>query len=146
MAYTVKEAAESVGRSKTAILRAIQAGRVSATRDVLGQWLIDPSELYRVYAVVDAGEDDGAGIGADESPHEVEIRLLRELLVERERQVSSLTTSVEGLENVINDLMARLDQEAADRRRAYAQLTGLLTDQSGGGKAATIERSRWWPW
>ena len=149
MSYTVKEAAESAGKSKTAILRAIQAGRVSAQRDDLGQWRIDPAELHRVYPVVESGDEDGAGIGADETPHEVEVRLLRELLAERERQVSSLTTMNEGLENVISDLMARLDQEATDRRRAYAQLTGLLTDQrvpTEKVRASVPNWRRWWPW
>ena len=37
-------------RSDTsAPLRAIKAGRLSATRDDIGQWAIDPSELFRVF-------------------------------------------------------------------------------------------------
>jgi hypothetical protein len=33
-------------------LRAIKAGRISATRDDLGQWVIDPSELVRVFPLL----------------------------------------------------------------------------------------------
>ena len=46
---SLREAAREAGRSKSAILRAIQAGRLSATRLDDGGWSIDPSELFRVY-------------------------------------------------------------------------------------------------
>src|ERR1700730_12983101 len=42
-------AVEAVGMSKTSILRSIKAGRISAGRDELGQWAIEPRELHRVY-------------------------------------------------------------------------------------------------
>ena len=47
---TLAEAAKETGLTKPAILKAIQKGRVSATKDDKGQWLIDPAELFRVYA------------------------------------------------------------------------------------------------
>src|SRR3712207_2068377 len=44
------EAAHRVGKSKPTILRAIQTGKVSATRDEpTGEWRIEPAELFRVY-------------------------------------------------------------------------------------------------
>jgi len=159
---TIKEAADSTGKSKPTILRAIQSGRISAQRDAFGQWMIDPSELYRVY---DPAPESGADVGdthsdnasihidADESPPSVEIRLLRELLerllAERDLRIASLETINEGLENVVSDLMVRLDQEAADRRRAYAQLTNLLTDQRPAtekGRLGGDSVRRWWVW
>jgi hypothetical protein len=47
--YTIATAAAAVGRNKTAILRAIESGRVSAAKDENGEWQIDPAELHRVY-------------------------------------------------------------------------------------------------
>jgi hypothetical protein len=47
--YTIATAAAAVGRNKTAILRAIEAGKISAAKDENGEWQIDPAELHRVY-------------------------------------------------------------------------------------------------
>lgn len=33
-------------------MKAIQKGRISATRDAFGRWMVDPAELTRVYAPV----------------------------------------------------------------------------------------------
>ncbi|CAK0776861.1 conserved hypothetical protein [Gammaproteobacteria bacterium] len=164
---SLKAAAEATGKNKATIFRSIQAGRLSAQRDAFGQWIIDPSELFRVYDPVaenateaqrDVGDtqryDATKRNDVDEEPCEVEIRLLRELLgacerlaEERSHRISNLETTNEGLENVISDLMARLDQESADRRRAYAQLTNLLTDQRTlMEKVSKAPVRRWWAW
>lgn len=47
--YTIALAAAAVGRNKTAILRAIEAGKISGVKDENGEWHIDPAELHRVY-------------------------------------------------------------------------------------------------
>jgi hypothetical protein len=47
--YTIATAAAAVGRNKSAILRAIEAGKISVTRDENGEWQIDPAELHRIY-------------------------------------------------------------------------------------------------
>ena len=49
MTYSLQEAADAAGVNKSTILRAIQAGKVSATRNEHDQWLIEPAELHRVY-------------------------------------------------------------------------------------------------
>jgi len=59
---TLAETAKAAGRSKSALLRSIKAGRLSATRDALtGGWVVEASELHRLYtlpreAVTDAPE------------------------------------------------------------------------------------------
>src|SRR5262249_59842727 len=40
---------QATGCAKSTILRAIKAGRISAVRDDLGQWQIEPAELFRVF-------------------------------------------------------------------------------------------------
>ncbi|MGB9045620.1 MAG: hypothetical protein WCC81_24570 [Pseudolabrys sp.] len=47
--HTIATAAATVGRNKTAILRAIKAGKISVTKDENGEWQIDPAELHRIY-------------------------------------------------------------------------------------------------
>src|ERR1700730_17408275 len=63
MSYTLGQAAKAVGRSKTSILRSIKAGRISAGRDELGQWAIEPCELHRVYPPLTEDTDTGSGTG-----------------------------------------------------------------------------------
>jgi hypothetical protein len=45
---TLGTASQATGRAKSTILRAIKAGRISATRAETGEWSIDPAELFRV--------------------------------------------------------------------------------------------------
>jgi len=47
--FTLNQAAKACSKSKSAILKAIKTGRLSAIKDDLGQWCIDASELYRCY-------------------------------------------------------------------------------------------------
>ena len=49
MAFTLGTASQATGCAKSTILRAIKAGRISAVRDDLGQWQIEPAELFRVF-------------------------------------------------------------------------------------------------
>ena len=47
MAFTLGTASQATRCAKSTILRAIKAGRISAMRDDLGQWQIEPAELFR---------------------------------------------------------------------------------------------------
>src|SRR5438128_2306135 len=50
MRVSLAQAAGTVGRSRSTILRTIRAGKLSAERDELtGAWLIDMAELARVF-------------------------------------------------------------------------------------------------
>ena len=51
MGYTLGQASNATGRSKSTIQAAIKSGRISAQKDDIGQWSIDPAELHRVYPV-----------------------------------------------------------------------------------------------
>jgi excisionase family DNA binding protein len=46
---SLREAAKEAGLSKSTILRAVKAGRLSAARTEDGGYSIDPAELFRVY-------------------------------------------------------------------------------------------------
>ena len=49
MGYTLGDAARATGLNKSTILKAIRTGKVSASKDVHGQWCIEACELHRVY-------------------------------------------------------------------------------------------------
>ena len=114
--YSLKEAAEKTGKGKPAILKAIQKGRISAKKNELNEWEIDPAELHRVYPIVFGNSSESVSSERQETPKEPrmlqrEIELLRELIADKD--------------SVIDDLRRRLDQEAEERRK----LTLMLTDQ-----------------
>lgn len=117
---TLGQAAKETGVSKTAIARAIKSGRMSANKNDLGEYQIDPAELFRVYPVtpsVDSGAEHHA-TPKDSSGLHPQLEALREVL----RQI----------EGERDDLRRRLDEEAAERRQSAGEirrLTLLLTDQ-----------------
>ena len=118
MSYTLGTAAKATGKSKSTIHRAIKSGKISALRDASGGYQIDPSELHRVFVPVSQNRSTqhamGQSVTPDETPllrHEIE-RLKEER--ERERR---------QMQETINDLRHRLDEEASERRK----LTLLLT-------------------
>ena len=51
-ALSLSGAAATTGLNKTTALRSIKSGKISGTRDPLGQWAIDAAELHRVYPPV----------------------------------------------------------------------------------------------
>jgi regulator of replication initiation timing len=125
--YSLKEAAEACGRGKPAILKAIQKGRISANKNQLGEWEIDPSELHRVYQPVDkVSTQQGSGGEHQESVKETwEIEAIR-------RENALLREQTEILKEERQDLRRRLDDEATERRKSAEEirrLTLLLTYQ-----------------
>ena len=132
MRYTLKQAAEAAGKTKPTILRAIQAGKISATRDTISNtWIIDPAELHRVYPIESETKSPQETQRYDVTVNEIvvlrrELELkdekLKELQEERERERRTLQENIE-------DLRQRLNTEGEERRRLSAQVTALLTNQ-----------------
>jgi septal ring factor EnvC (AmiA/AmiB activator) len=128
MPYTLMQAAEATGKSKSTILRSIQSGKISASRDQLTQgWLIEPSELHRLYPAV-ARDAANAPALAHHAPQPEIAELLREVAhkdellarEQRERQRDHET---------IDELRRQLAATDEERRTTLRQLTALLTDQ-----------------
>lgn len=121
--FTLNQAAQISHKSKAAILKAIKNGRLSAKQNELKVWEIDPAELHRVYPYQ---------LENHELPPKkplVTTELLTELLVkekqERELDKEERRREREQLQNTIDDLRKRLDEEAQERRK----LTKLITHQ-----------------
>ncbi|WP_103336503.1 hypothetical protein [Pseudotabrizicola formosa] len=49
MVYTLGEAEQATGKSRSTICAAIKSGRIAARKDATGMFHIDPSELHRIY-------------------------------------------------------------------------------------------------
>jgi hypothetical protein len=122
MSYSLQQAADAAGVNKSTVLRAIQTGKVSATRNEHGQWLIEPAELHRVYppAGVGTGKVKGAGNDAHQD------------LAEANHRAAVAELEVGLLRGTIEDL--RRDR---DSWREQAQRLALPAP-------APIPRSRWW--
>ena len=94
MKFTISTAAAATGKGKSTIHRAIQSGKLSATRLDDGSFEIDASELFRVFTHVPTGHPEiipVGSIGAEVLQAENEF-LKRQL--ERERE---FVRSLEGL-------------------------------------------------
>lgn len=123
------QAAHAAKVSKTTIRRAIENGRLSASRQDDGSYAIDPAELHRVFPLSsDASGTVARSVTAnDTGALQVEVEMLRERLAEKD--------------GVIADL-----REDRDHWRAQAeQATRLLTDQRPAAQPDVRRRRRWWP-
>jgi hypothetical protein len=79
MSYSLSNAAAACGVYKSTVLRSIKSGRLTATKDALGQWRIEPAELHRVYppALSNGADSNGTRHGATaalvEAQHRAEL-------------------------------------------------------------------------
>jgi len=113
--YTLKEGAEACGKGKTALLKAIQKGRISASKNAFGEWEIDPAELHRVYPPVPKAAVNSS-VNESESERQAAASSAVELAVMTEK-IASLEAQLEREREFSRELSRRLDDEAAERRK-----------------------------
>ena len=126
MKLTLNQAAKECGRAKSTLSKALKSGKLSAERGEKGAYLIEPSELFRVFPK--SSNDDQSiptpNTKAEQgnSDLEREVEALRKEVatanIERERERAQLTDQIE-------DLRTRLDRESEERRT----LTAMIADQ-----------------
>jgi hypothetical protein len=145
--YTLTTASEAVRKSKSTVLRAIQKGRLSATRTDSGGWLIDPSELARVYP-------SAASLVAHLQEHPLLLRngdatdatsALRELQVRLEAAEGRIADK----EAQLADTREQIHDLRQQRDKAQEQLAAVLrlTDQrQPAPNSPAPARRSWWPW
>jgi hypothetical protein len=108
MSYTLGTAATATGLNKSTILRSIKAGRISATKNELGEWHIEPAELHRIYPPVASAPDRG-----DAPQHDAAVRL------------AELSAQIAGLREVAELLRAQRDDALAQRDKWEQQASRL---------------------
>jgi hypothetical protein len=134
MGLSLREAARKTGRSRSTILRAIQAGGLSVARKNDRLWSIDASELFRVYepkpsTAARADTEESVGRDAPDAPLgtaplEAEIRALQAMIAsERERRAEDrqrmIEMRVEHSERII-ELQAERDDWREQAKRSLA--------------------------
>lgn len=128
MVYTPRTAAEAVGMTRQGILKAIRTGRISAKKNPVGEWEIDPAELHRVYPPLklDAGNDNGS-VADGIQP-----------------ETAALQAQIEGLKAMV----ALMEQERGRERNAAAEtIDDLRKDRDHWRHQATAligDRRPWW--
>lgn len=90
MKYTAGQAAKAVGVSTATITRALKSGKISGQKSEDGSWIIDPSELHRVFPLLQVKDRDTPNMQTHETPAEAkentalsrEVQVLREALAD----------------------------------------------------------------
>ena len=117
MKFTLGQAAAEVGRNKSTISRDIAKGRISADKNPDGSYLIDASELFRVYEKRNDNNTKATVANAtDESGVASENMVLRVQLESALQRNSDKETQLEDLKK--------------DRDQWRQQATYLLEDKS----------------
>ena len=138
MELTLGQAAKAAGRGRSTIHRALKNGTLSGTRGDDGRWLIDPSELARVFrlTVPDRPTWDGVEQG-DGTPGTPPDGAPSALAV----QVELLTAALDREREALERERALNDELRADLRAERERVTALLAPPE-----RPPERRRWWPW
>src|SRR3954452_8987327 len=139
MAYSMKQAADATGRSKPTILRAIQTGKISAKKNEMGEWEIDPAELHRVYSPVAQGVTPPARPDAGVT---VELLLMRQELAAQAERLTALQEERERerrqLTERISELRDQLARSEAERREKNRPIPALPPPHAGGRERASV--------
>jgi hypothetical protein len=91
MAFTLGTAAQATGTAKSTVLRAIKAGRISASRDETGQWQIQPVELFRVFpALAIPGATAPSVPALPDATTDGMVKLLQDQLADMRAQIADL--------------------------------------------------------
>ncbi len=145
---TLRQAAEAVGMSKPGVLKAIKSGKVSAEKNIRGQYQIQAAELFRVYDPISRVNGNGhepvnpegnensspslreetSQSGSVNASYQVELDGLR-LELAHQKQLLAMSG-----ETVI-DLRQRLDESQSQVTQLTAVVAQLAPPQS---------RKGWW--
>lgn len=96
MIYTLGQAAKATGKAKGTIKNAIDKGRLSASKDDLGQYQIDGAELSRVYNL-NTDQDNSTPKLNDAAPpvDQAETLYLRQRITDLEAQIERERTNAD---------------------------------------------------
>ena len=128
--FSLREAAEQAGTSKSTIWRAIKSGRLSATRLDDGGFAIDTSELFRVFQAQRTGERaEGQDAIARETPAKrfatAETASATPALdAETAARLAAAEAELAGLKALLAEVKASRDETRADRDQLRADRDG----------------------
>lgn len=122
MELSASQAAKKVGKSVPTITRAIKKGKLTAKPRDGGGWIIDASELFRVWPAISNDTDVTIPMSRVETPIETsslerEVELLREMLDDTKADRDSWKEQAQKITALIEDRSAR-------KKGFWARLTG----------------------
>jgi transposase len=122
MELSASQAAKKVGKSVPTITRAIKKGKLTAKPRDGGGWIIDASELFRVWPAISNDTDATISMSQFETPIETsslerEVELLREMLDDTKADRDSWKEQAQKITALIEDQSAR-------KKGFWARLTG----------------------
>lgn len=129
MKLTLNQAAKECGRAKSTLSKAVKSGKLSHEKGDKGAYLIDRSELHRVFPPT-GNEQNKLPVANTENTQEnstlkVEVNALRDKLetanTERERERAQLVEQIEELR-----------EQVKEQRSDFRQSLAVLTDQREG--------------
>jgi len=123
-----REAAQLTGRDRSTILRAIENGKLSATRDEQGHYRIDVAELERAYGTL-RSPVEGAEADAEAMPQPAYADAARAAALEREVQL-------------LREMMQGHDRERQQWEEERTFLRSLIERQTEQVKLLTDERQQ----
>jgi len=126
MMHTLAQAAQVTGKNRSTLLRAIKSSKLSAHKQDDGSYLIDPSELFRVY---DAQ-------GTPMQMHQPAQGMHKQM------QQPAQGELIDALREQIELLKDQVDREREQADHWRNQATMLLTHQPEAPKAEQPTRSR----
>ncbi len=136
---SLRQAAQEAGTSKSTILRAIQSGRLSATRTDDGGYSIDPAELFRVYPPKSVAADAEADRSKGQNATAISPANSTEMLVRQ----AQLEAAVSGLQAILEAERKRGEELRTERDRwaAQAERLALPTPQNRRGFGSWLKRA-----
>lgn len=118
---SMTKGAQLVGLSKGTLSKALKSGRLSYAEKTDNGYLIDTSELFRVFPPKQSETPLERAIetpfGNTETPMET---------VGLRREIELLREQIKDRDGVVDDLRNRLDRSEDERREAQARVIGLL--------------------
>jgi excisionase family DNA binding protein len=133
---SLREAAQQAGTSKSTILRAIQSGRLSATRTDDGGYSIDPAELCRVYPPRPDAPDQSADQSVGQGATGLSIDAATELRIRN----AQLEAGFNALKAILESEKKHLEEIREDRDRWAAQAERLALAPPAAPRVSFIRR------
>lgn len=123
---SLTKGAELAGVSKGTVSKAIKSGKLSYAEKTANGYLIDTSELFRVFPPKTVSETKETGAGSRlETPSGNTGNAANTIALERE--IELLREQLEDRDRTVQDLRQRLDKSDEERRAAQERVMGLLS-------------------
>lgn len=133
MKLSANQAAKEIGKSVPTITRAINSGRLTATKKDNGGYEIDPAELFRVWPRVTAKDNTQGNTLNSTTPHETRVLEVK------------LEAAAAMLDQVKGQLADALEQRDKWQQQAEAQqrLLEAPKGEQAPTQRATVKRGIW---